>query len=89
MLEFGSDEPQVEDVQSRLKHNTEFWKEILHAPSPILYCIEKSHRFPLKFIPSRFLVNHHTAKLHTKFVSDSIDSLLVNDCIIIVHQKLG
>ena len=42
MLEFGSDEPQVEDVQSRLKHNTEFWK-----PHPLYFtALRKAIAFP-------------------------------------------
>ena len=68
--EFGSDEPQVEDVQGRLRHNIVFWKEVLHSLSPIIDCIEKGYRLPLKFIPpSRFQGNHQSAKLHAKLLA--------------------
>ena len=68
--EFSSDEPQVEDVQGRLRHNIVFWKEVLHSLSPIIDCIEKGYRLPLKFIPpSRFQGNHQSAKLHAKLLA--------------------
>ena len=61
--EFGSDEPHFEDVQGWLRHNIVFWKEVLHAPSPILDCIENGYHLPLKFIPlSRFQGNHHAVR---------------------------
>ena len=68
--EFSSDEPQVEDVQGRLRHNIVFWKEVLHSLFPIIDCIEKGYCLPLKFIPpSHFQGNHQSAKLHAKLLA--------------------
>jgi len=42
---------QVTDVQGHLKQNMSFWKNVLHAPPPILQCIESGYRLSLKFAP--------------------------------------
>ena len=49
--ELDNDEPQVVDVQGRLKQDILFWKEVLRAPPPIVEYIENGYRLPLKFIP--------------------------------------
>ena len=38
--ESDSAEPQITHVQGRLKQRSSFWKDVLHAPPPILDCIE-------------------------------------------------
>ena len=42
---------QITDVQGRLRQNVSFWKDILHAPAPVIDCIENGYRLPLKFLP--------------------------------------
>ena len=86
--ELDSSEPQVTDVQGRLRKSIAFWKEVLHAPPPILDCIENGYRLPLKFIPpSRCQDNHQSAKWHAEFVNDAIKSLLDNRCIRKLQQQ--
>ena len=51
----NTERSQVTDVQGRLRKKFLFWKEVLHAPPPILECIENGYRLPLKFIPPNIL----------------------------------
>ena len=42
---------QITDVQGRLKQSLHFWRDVLHAPSHILECIEHGYHLPLKLFP--------------------------------------
>ena len=80
--------PSQESVQGRLKQSPAFWKDVLQAPPPILECIEKGCRLPLKFIPpSHSQSNHKSAELHHEFVDRAIQNLIQNRCIIRKDQK--
>ena len=87
--ESDSAEPQITHVQGRLKQRSVFfWKDVLHAPPPILDCIENGYRLPLKFIPPSWSQhNHQSAKLHREFVNEAVESLLSNRCIIKVRES--
>jgi len=70
------------DVQGRLKEKIEYWREVFHAPAPIIDCIENGYCLPLKFIPPpRCQTNHQSANLHKKIVDDAVTELLNNRCI--------
>ena len=75
-------------VQGRLKQNLAFWKDVLQAPPPILECIEKGYRLPLKFlVPSHSQTNHKSAELHHEFVDKAIQNLVLNCCVTKEDQK--
>ena len=53
---------QIVDVQGRLKRNLEFWREVLHAPSPVIDWIQNGYKLPLKYMPSPLnKCNHRSA----------------------------
>ena len=80
--------PSQDSVQGRLKRSLAFWKDVLQAPPPILECIEKGYRLPLKFIPpSHSQSNHKSAELHHEFVDEAIQNLIQNRCIVSKDQK--
>ena len=79
--EVESVQSQITDVQGCLKKKLLYWKEVLHAPLPILDCIENGYQLPLKFIPpAYFQDNHNSAMVHHSFVDEAIKSLLSNRC---------
>ena len=79
---------QITDVQGRLRKNLLFWKEVLHAPPPILNCIENGYHLPLKFIPPSYLQgNHKSTIFYHPFVDEAIQSLLSNQCAVRVEEK--
>ena len=55
--EVESVQSQITDVQGHLKENLVYWKEVLHAPLPILDCIENGYLLPLKFIPQTYVLS--------------------------------
>ena len=48
-VEANSPPDQITDVQGRLKKKILFWKEVLHAPPPIIDCITNGYRRPSSF----------------------------------------
>ena len=69
---------QTLDVQGRLKKNLSFWKDVLHAPPPVLDCIEHGYRLPLKFLPPPYSQgNHKSAISHRVFVEDAVLTIIV------------
>ena len=79
---------QITDVQGRLRQNVSFWKDILHAPAPVIDCIENGYRLPLKFLPPpHSLSNHLSTGNHRKFVDEAVQSLLLNRCVVRVDSK--
>ena len=79
---------QITDVQGRLKKNITFWREVLQAPPPVLECIELGYRLPLKFIPpAHCQQNHKSTELHSVFVDEAVQSLIVNRCVMKVHHQ--
>jgi len=86
--ELDNSESQIVDVQGWHRKKIKFWKVVMHAPAPIIDCIENGYRLPLKFIPpSRFQTNHQSAKSHENFVNDVVKELLDNCCILEVQEK--
>ena len=86
--EVESNEPvQITDVQGRLSLRLAFWREVLHAPPPVLDCIENGYRLPLKFIPpSRYQPNHKSTMVHQSFVADAVEKLVKNRCTLKVSE---
>ena len=79
---------QTLDVQGQLKKNLSFWKDVLHAPPPVLDCIEHGYRLPLKFLPPPYSQsNHKSAISHRVFVEDAVLNLLNNRCVAQVSEK--
>ena len=77
-----------ECVQGRLRQSLAFWKDVLQAPPPIIECIEKGYRLPLKFLPPPHSQgNHKSTEIHHKFVDEAIQNLVQNRCVIRVDQK--
>ena len=65
-----------------------FWKDVLHAPPPVLDCIEHGYRLPLKFVPPPYSQNNHkSAMLQQSFVDDTVHGLLSNCCVVQVNEK--
>ena len=87
--EVESDElVQITDVQGRLSLKLAFWREVLHAPPPVLDCIENGYRLPLKFIPpSRCQPNHKSTMVHQSFVVDAVENLVKNRCALKVSER--
>ena len=87
--EVESNEPvRITDVQGRLSLRLGFWQEVLHAPPPVLDCIENGYRLPLKFIPpSRCQPNHKSAMVHQSFVEDAVENLVKNRCTLRVSGR--
>ena len=84
-LEFGI---QTTDVQGRLKRNISFWRDVLHAPPPVLDCINHGYCLPLKFLPPPYAQdNHKSASLQQQFVDEAVKSLLKNRCVMKVSEK--
>ena len=50
-VEVDSPSTQITEVQGQLRKNLSFWREVLHAPNPVLECIENGYHLPLKFLP--------------------------------------
>ena len=73
---------QIQDVQGRLKDNLCFWKEILHAPDPIIDCVSVGYKLPLLSPPpTYFSKNQSSASHNADFVSSAINELLQNRCV--------
>ena len=79
---------QILDVQSRLKKNLSFWKNVLHAPPPVLDFIVHGYRLPLKFLPPPYFQGNHKSSIsHWVFVDDAVLNLLNNCCVAQVSEK--
>ena len=86
--EVESVQSQITDVQGCLKKNLVYGKEVLHAPPPVLDCIENGYWLPLKFIPpAYFQENHKSAMSHRSFVDEAIKGLLSNRCAMRVEER--
>ena len=73
---------QIQDVQGRLKDKLCFWKEVLHAPDPIIDCISEGYKLPLLSSPPTFFSkNQSSACQNADFVSSAITELLQNRCV--------
>ena len=87
-VEADSTPIQMTDVQGRLKKNKKFWQEVLQAPDTVLEHIENGYRLPFKFLPpSHSQRNNKSTETHQKFVSEAVQSLLMNRCIRRVEAK--
>ena len=79
---------QITEVQGCLKLNVAFWREVLHAPPPVLDCIEFGYRLPLKFIPPPHCQpNHKSTMVHESFVDDAVENLVKNRCVLRVSKR--
>ena len=58
-VEVSDTEPQVADVQGRLKQNLPFWREVLQAPPWVIDCIENGYCLPLKYLPPPYSQSNH------------------------------
>ena len=79
---------QITDVQGRLKKHLMYWKNVLHAPPPILDCIENGYRLLLKFVPpTHFQRNHNSTATHNEFVNEAIENLVKNRCVALLNVR--
>ena len=77
-VEADSPSIQITDVQK----NKKFWQEVLQAPDTVLEYIENGYRLPFKFLPpSHSQRNNKSTETHQKFVTEAVQSLLMNRCI--------
>ena len=73
---------QMTDVQGRLRKNLAFWKDVLHAPPPVLDCINQGYHLSLKILPHPHCQsNHKSTMISRQFVDEAINSLLLNRCV--------
>ena len=78
----GDDEEPV-SVQGRLKNCVSFRMNTLKASEFVLGIIRSGYRLPfIRFPPSVCVRNHRSALENTSFVSDSIQELLLANCIV-------
>ena len=79
----GDDKEPV-SAQGRLKLKIVcFWMNTLKASEFVLGIIRSGYRLPfIRFPPSVCVRNHHSALENTSFVSDSIQELLLANCIV-------
>ena len=77
----STDAHQITDVQGRLKQKLSFWKNILHAPPPILDWVECGYCLPLKFLPPPYAQNNHNStREYGDFVTEAVSNLVANRC---------
>ena len=77
--------PVYVSVQGRLASCYQFWKDTLLAPEAILSIISKGYVLPLKEQPpTKLFKNHANCIRHEHFIDDSIEELVVGNCVKIV-----
>ena len=87
-VEANSPPDQITDVQGRLKKKVLFWKEVLHAPPPIIGCITNGYRLPHKFHPLPHCQhNQVSTETHHQFVDEAVQGLLLNRCVTKVNKE--
>ena len=76
-------EAQVVDVQGRLKKCLSFWENELDPAPWIISCIREGYKLPLRSLPDKFsMPNQHSALNHREFVTQALEELERNRCII-------
>ena len=86
--EIQEGEPQIVNVQGRLKQSLVFWQETLQAPSMVLEWIQIGYKLPLQYLPDPYSQSNHTSALsHHSFVTEAISQLLTNRCVRKVDEK--
>ena len=85
--ELEQEEPQISDVQGRLRKTLSFWEEIL-CPAPwIVSCISEGYKLPLRAVLNKYSrPNQQSALDNRDFVSESIRELESNRCIARVFE---
>ena len=79
---------QITQVQGRLKDNISFWEDILKPAPWILGCIKEGYKLPLRQLPGRFSQPNQKSALENKeFVSQALEELQQNKCIVRVHER--
>ena len=80
-------EVQVADVQGRLKKCLSFWEDELDPAPWIISCIREGYKLPLRSLPHRYCKpNQQSALDHGDFVSQALEELERNRCIIKVQE---
>ena len=70
-------------VQDRLKKCIKFWEETLEALEFVLGIIHSGYRLPfIRLPPTVCMQNHCSALENAAFVSDSIQELLLTNCVV-------
>jgi len=65
-----------------------YFGETLQAPSPTLDLIQSGYKLPLQCAPTTYAQdNHHSAVVHTDFVTEAIQELIANHCVKKVSDK--
>ena len=86
-IEEGHAQWQVTDVQGRLKKSLSFWENTLQLTPWIISCIKEGYKFPLRSTPDRFhRPNQHSALDHQEFVTQAIQELEENHCVVKVQD---
>ena len=80
-------EVQVADVQGRLKKCLSFWEDELDPAPWIISCLREGYKLPLRSLPHRYCKpNQQSALDHGDFVSQALEELERNRCIIKVQE---
>ena len=78
----GCDTDPCPPVQSRLRENIGFWRDVLKAPEAVLDTIDSGYVLPLMSEPIPIVLsNQQSALANTEFVQQSVSELLTNRCI--------
>ena len=83
LWEVEQGEGQVVDLQGRLKRCLSFWENELDPAPWITSCIREGYKLPLRNLPEKFsMPNQQSALDHNEFVSQALEELEQNQCII-------
>ena len=86
-VEEGHVQRQVTDVQGRLKKSLIFWENTLQPAPWIISCIKEGYKLPLRSTPDHFhWPNQQSALDHQEFVTQAIQELEENRCIVKVQD---
>ena len=74
--------PPQQSVAGRIHTRGQFWRDSLHASKFVLNVIEQGYKLPFEQpCPSFLAKNNASSRQHPKFVTESIDKLLQQNCI--------
>ena len=73
---------QAVSVKGKLSQSVEFWRDTLKANNYVLSVISNGYVLPFKEEPPhKVFRNHNVCSKYSKFIDESVQELLVNDCI--------
>ena len=73
---------QAVSVKGKLSQSVEFWRDTLKANNYVLSVISNGYVLPFKEEPPhKVFRNHNVCSKYSKFIDESVQELLVNDCV--------